>query len=158
MCNFLRKMDPSFKEIPKKGVGWKLFLVKEIIPQGEMFSKKFLRQFNRGSDVAEYITDPNGWVTWRQRSDKMAIKMMNRFCWPIARWMGDGFCLFLDKNSGDKATQYWNNALLKTQFVLTKIEYDEGIGERDEHEFLPDRIFRVALAKKFRLFSDEFFL
>jgi len=137
MCNNLH--EEGFRPIPKHGVGWKIFGIGVTSPDDNSelsISSIHGTIFERAED---------GWVEWKWSG----IEEKNREF---------GFCFFLKRRDAVDAAKKWyqcigNDCNPCETCVVMKIEYDQGLGEYNENNFIKG--VRTALAKRFRIIGIE---
>jgi hypothetical protein len=123
MCNQVHD-ESSRGNIPKKGMGWKLFLEKP----GPVLAQ--WANYQQG-----YIDDEDGWVRWKFKR-------------------GNGFSFFLDLKEARRALlevkKKYPIHMEGYRDILWEIEYDEGICWQLEEAFI-DSPVKMALCGAFRL-------
>lgn len=138
MCNNLH--EEGFRPIPKRGVGWKIFGI-NVVPPADCDTMIITSihgvAFKRADD---------GWVEWK---------------WNDVDERHRGFCFFLKQRDAIDGARKWCQSIdyygckpYKTYIVL-KIEYDQGLGECNESNFIEGEVVRIALAKRFRIIGVD---
>lgn len=132
MCNKVmwdQELNPV--AIPETGVGWKVFysMEAEKTPTSEL-----LQRF--GGICGKYRKDSDGWIRWEEDGGEE-----------------QGFCFFLKKEDAEKMRQV---KPLGGRAVIRKIEYQEGVQERDQMNIVrSDDKWRMAICKRFRILEEE---
>ena len=128
MCNSVHR-DGKTERIPLVGEGYKVF---NISPEGTARTMV---------SPEGYVVDSAGWVTWAgYRSTK-------------------GFCFFLQKREAARLYREWieDDHRRHTGYRVLKIFYREGLVEQEESNiFSGNEVYRVALARRFRLAGNRY--
>lgn len=127
MCNkVVPNNERNCKEIPAEGYGWKLF----YHPAEGLYYSLITPM--------SYLHDAEGWSEWIGNFFK-------------GEHGEEAFCFFLDEEEARRALEEWIIRGGNKYIVLRKIQYKQGIQERDETNFVAAKTWRVALCKRFRI-------
>jgi len=134
MCNSLHK---DAVKIPAEGVGYKLVKIykKEVGLKGKMCS------------IRRDIFEAKKWYKWKEAlySESWCDKNELR-----KRAKTHGFCFFLTKKEALKLKKAWT-CLPEYKTKVVKIQYRKGLGSHYEDNIVSDVLFKIALAKEFRI-------
>ena len=135
MCNHLK---PEAVPIKGEGIGWKLFILKRFKPEG---TGKLTPLTNLPEVAITYTVADDGWVDWASEYSDIPDY---------------GFCFFLDKDEALRCKRLWTMDLYSPYpVILRKIEYRNGLGLNLEDGFICTEVFKVGLARSFRLANQN---